>query len=215
MRQFFYLILTVSLLASCEEASITPERFPYVNTNEVSEIDTGGATFSASVLTSPSFIVDDYGFSWEGENNSTYQQSLKGRVSIGEFRQRIHSDIRAGKTYTCRAYVKGEGLTVLGNPVVFTGKGSRTPQVWSVSPLQAAPFSYIRVKGACLSRSRTDNLVSINGKACTVTFACEDSLIFRVPTLPLGTFNLVISHQYIPSFQYTSPFEISSTSSTQ
>ncbi|MFN8208593.1 MAG: IPT/TIG domain-containing protein [Bacteroidales bacterium] len=212
MRIFYFFLSICFLLAACEDAVVSPEKFPYVTTDEVSQVDTGGAAFSASVLMSPGFAVEDFGFTWTSEDNSTYLQSLLGLDNPENFSIRIHNDIRSDIAYTCRAYVKGEGLTLLGNSVVFIGKGSRSPEVFSVSPLQGASRSLVKVKGACLSRSKTDNLITINGAACTVTYASSDSIIFRIPLMGPGKTQLIITHKYQPSFRYTTPFEVTTSS---
>ena len=76
MKSIYYIALVCLLLLSCEEdATIKPKPYPTVRTNQVKEVNSNGAIFSAQLSNVGIQEIVDFGFILEG-GGQVYNFSL-------------------------------------------------------------------------------------------------------------------------------------------
>lgn len=113
-------IVLLAVIYGCSDAEIQPKKYPFVITNEVTDINASGVTFSAEIVPGTNhYVIIDYGFIWSSE--SVYTHSFAGSENVSDqFSFRVTSDLIKNKLYSCRAYVITRDLTIYGNRVWFT-----------------------------------------------------------------------------------------------
>jgi len=178
-RLYFYLFIIV--LAGCsKEAELQSKDYPYVVTEDVTEIDATGATFQADVLDYGKTDITDFGFFWsDGTNN--YQYSLQGKAKLDSFQVRISTDLNQGVNYSCRAYMKTSTKLILANAVSFVSKGSKKPVIQDFTPKSGYDGTVVHLAGRYFSREIKNNKVFINNVETKVLSSTMDSIAFRIP----------------------------------
>jgi N-acetylneuraminic acid mutarotase len=164
-------MLVASLVYSCQEEKFTEKGLPEVKTVGVTMLE-DGATFHGMILTDGGTKITEHGFSWapSGSNDpSDLQYFYLGPVS-GEtrFSVTVNSAIEKDEDYVMRAFVKTDAVTSYGNEVTFSGRGSKSPELVSVTPASAQIGDTVVISGHYFSN---------NLESCTVYFGNAEAQI--------------------------------------
>ena len=82
----FVITTIISFTACKKDATIKPKDYPYIITNEVTDIDSTGATFNAEIIDLGQEEIIEYGFVWSEKNNPT----------IADYKKIIGHDYKKG-----------------------------------------------------------------------------------------------------------------------
>lgn len=164
IRIAFIALLTVCSIQACQNEKFTDKGIPEVRTLGVEVLD-DGVTFHGEILSDGGRDITDHGFYWTSEKNPAPEDMeyvvlgpIDGKI---QFSVTVNSTIVKDQVYTLRAFIKAGGMTSFGNQVTFAGRGSKTPELISVTPASAMPGDTVVING----RYFTDNPSS-----CSVFF---------------------------------------------
>ena len=143
-------LLTVCLFQACQNEKFTDKGIPEVRTLGVEVLD-DGVIFHGEILSDGDKQITGHGFYWTSEKNPAPEDMeyvilgpVEGKT---HFSVTVNSTIVEDQVYTLRAFIKAGGITSFGNQVTFTGKGSKTPELISVTPASAMPGDTVVIKG--------------------------------------------------------------------
>jgi len=174
-------IVIVLFFASCQkDAELASREYPFLQTNEVKEIKTTGATFSAVLLTASPKAILDFGFIC-GDGNNEFKYSIADEKEINDFEMTMTTDLEEGVEYTCRAYVETEDNVVLGNVVSFVALGSSKPALGSFYPQSGFDGTEVTLNGRNFSKILSNNRVFMEEFEAQVTAVSDNSITFRIP----------------------------------
>jgi len=132
MKISISLFLLVVLLTFCtdNDENIYTRPYPIVQTNSVTSVtfSTNRGEFNGEIVTSNGKQIQDHGFEYRrgGATYTSWYQSPVTRISLGalngesKFSAKIPSISNPiGNSYSVRAYVEADGITVFGNLAYF------------------------------------------------------------------------------------------------
>lgn len=126
-------IFSALFFMACEEEEVALEReYPRVNTLEVTNINSNGATFNADFIYRGDFEITRYGFVWSDLESTTFLQanklSYQETLMKDQYSVEVKDDLVKNQVYYVRAFVETKEFRVFGNQVSFTALGSAGTQ---------------------------------------------------------------------------------------
>lgn len=187
MRTKYLLLLLIFAATACTDWEL-PQSVPVILTEEVTQIDAGGADFTAYVLgLGTEQPARRYGFVWSDAQMPTLESSLlalSDDLQKGTFTRRIRSDLVEGTRYFVRAFVQTAEQTIYGNEVSFISMGSLAPVISGFTPASGFEGTEITVRGSHFSGGLQGNIVRIGSKTCPVLAATDSVLKILLPLTP-------------------------------
>jgi hypothetical protein len=178
---FISLLVLAILLWRCQkDLEIQPKEFPFVITNDATQIDSTGVTFNAKILDFGKEEIIDFGFTWKSERGK-YICSLKESGNIKDFSFRISSDLNNGEGVGYRAFVKTRTNTVYANTINFVSKGSKKPVIKDFYPKEGYDSTKVTIIGSDFSYNPGNNHVTINGLNVELVQSSNDTLVVILP----------------------------------
>jgi hypothetical protein len=182
-KLYFLLFISLILLTNCNKEE--PYESPLIQTGEVTNIDTEGATFHGKILGLGNKPVLDYGFVWDNEPgptiNGSYIKSFGSANNPGVFDATITSAFIEGNSYYVKAFIRDEETNIYGREVIFMSQGSKLPFITSYSPDSATWGDTIRITGGNFSTKMIENHIEFNRAKARVVFASETEIKAIVP----------------------------------
>lgn len=182
MKKNLYIILSLLLIACEKDATIAPKPYPIVTTNEATEVDATGATFSAKKFNTKGKDIIDFGFIVEGGGDS-FKYSAFNSEDITDFSFRCKVDIGPNIIYTVQAYIASSEYFVKGNKVSFASNGSEKPEILDFSPKSGFDKTSMFIIAKNLSQFLNRNSVYLNEHQCNIKSIKNDTLFLETPTM--------------------------------
>ena len=177
-------ILVLAIIGSCTNEEITPRSYPRVNTQEVTNITSGGALFSAEITFTSAPILD-HGFLWSEYSDVLFSYSdkisLGSKSGAGSFVANCDRSLQEGKTYYVRGYAISEDHTVYGDVVTFISLGGKAPIMKDFYPSLAIWDDTVTIVGENFSSVLSKNVVKFNDVEALILKASTDTLQAKVP----------------------------------
>lgn len=176
-------LLFLCIVSSCTKEEIIPRSYPRVNTLDISNINSSGASFHGDIFYS-NVPVRDHGFIWSPYSNMTFEQS--DRISLGPnagaglFDANIDRGLINGKTYYMRAYAISDDKTVFGDIEKFISKGSPAPVIKDLYPTLVTWGDTLTLVGDNFSVMTVTNALSINNVLVEIIGGNRDTLWTKV-----------------------------------
>ncbi|MCP4553123.1 MAG: hypothetical protein GY834_14040 [Bacteroidetes bacterium] len=186
MKRIINLIIIVLGLFhfSCErKAELSEKRYPYLLTNDVSQIDKTGVTFSAEVVNFGTDEIIDFGFMWSNSDHEFSSSLLKEGGTLDDFTLRISDDLENKVEYQCKPYIKTSENTVYGYEVTFVSEGIDDPIILDFLPKEGFDGTKITITGKYFSSILSKNKAWVNNLAAQVVYASTDTLIISSPIM--------------------------------
>lgn len=188
----FLLLLSASMLSSCvEEPPIL-----MIHTGLVKNITESGAQFNGQIHGAGNAVVQEYGFVWSMAASpmlADYFFRVGTSSFDGEYHHFVQSELLADTIYYVRTYAIHSGITVYGETVSFTSKGSTGPVISSFEPASGSSGAEIVIKGEHFSFTKESNLVRIGDIECEVLSSTSSEITFRIPEVSVaGNFHLSV-----------------------
>lgn len=174
------LLIFSYFLFGCKDAELQTNDFPFLVTEAVTEINSTGATFLATIAVQGKEEITDYGFIWS-DGTTEFKVSLLNKSSLNDFKIRIKSDLLLNINYSCKAYTTTTNHIVYGNNVLFTSKGSTSPQIVDFNPKEGLDGDTVQLKGHYFSVLNKNNKVFVNKVSATVISSNDSIIVFIVP----------------------------------
>lgn len=122
-----YLLILLTIMFGCKDAEPDAREFPIILTGTPKDIDETGATFQGELIQEGKIPATSYGFVW-GIKDQMVESSnkiiLNGNPSSNSFSIRIDHALAKDVEYKIRAFATSGDITVYGNSISFTSKGS-------------------------------------------------------------------------------------------
>lgn len=177
-------IVVLAIIGSCTKEEVTPRSYPRVNTLEVSNITSQGASFFAEIIYT-SVPIQDHGFLWSDRSDVLFSNSdkisLGPKNGTGPFEAQCDRSLQGGKTYYVRGYAISEDHMVYGAVVKFVSLGSKAPLVKDFYPALATWDDTVTVVGENFSSVLSNNVIKFNEVEGSVLKAAGDTLHIKVP----------------------------------
>jgi N-acetylneuraminic acid mutarotase len=188
------IILTgaVAFFLSCNKEETSDRDYPRLNTLEVTDVSSDGATFQGEIFYNRNFEIKKYGFVWSENSNPTVQGSdrveIVGAPPGQKFSSRISTTLQKDVEYKVRAFIITDRYTVYGQEESFMSLGSRAPEIISFEPLIAGWFDTVQIHGKNFSRLIFSNKIFFGNEQANLVVSPNhqnsDSLLYvTVPTL--------------------------------
>lgn len=157
--------------------------FALIQTGDVTDIDSTGATFHARISDLSNSDILKYGFVWSTESNPEIHNSEKyiitGSPSVGFISEKISTTLRDTIIYYVRAFMQNDNYITYGKEVTFTSLGSSAPDISGFTFKSGTNIDTIIIYGH--NFSYLDNIVHFNETKGNVLKATQDSLITILP----------------------------------
>lgn len=177
-------IIALAIIGSCTKEEITPRSYPRVKTLEVTNITSGGASFSAEIVYT-SVPVVDHGFLWSEYSDALFSNSdkisLGSKSGTGRFEAQCDRSLLEGKTYYVRGYAISDDHKVYGDVVTFVSLGSKAPSIKDFYPSLAIWDDTVTIVGENFSSVLSNNVIKFNELQANVFKASKDTLHVKVP----------------------------------
>jgi len=177
-------IIALAFIGSCTKEEVTPRSYPRVKTLEVTNITSGGASFSAEIVYT-SVPILDHGFLWSEYSSALFSNSdiisLGSKSGTGRFDAQCDRSLEEGKTYYVRGYAISEGHTVYGDVVTFISLGGKAPIMKDFYPSLATWDDTVTIVGENFSSVLANNVIKFNELQANVFKASKDTLHVKVP----------------------------------
>ncbi len=188
MRRISLLPVTFLFFAcsfySCQSEKFTEKGFPEVNTIGVTILN-DGAVFHGQILSDAGMQITDHGFTWvpEVSNNPSDVQYYSIGPANGDshFSVTVNSTIEKDKTYSVRAFIVADETTSFGNEIIFSGKGSKPPELTSLIPATASIGDTVIITGKYFSNNPGSCSVYFGEVKARLLSASADELEVVVP----------------------------------
>lgn len=122
-----YLLILLTIMFGCKDAEPDAREFPIILTGTPKDIDETGATFQGKLIQEGKIPATSYGFVW-GIKDQMVESSnkiiLKENPASNSFSIRIDHALAKDVEYKIRAFATSGDITVYGNSISFTSKGS-------------------------------------------------------------------------------------------
>ncbi|HMP99674.1 MAG TPA: IPT/TIG domain-containing protein, partial [Cyclobacteriaceae bacterium] len=193
MRKIISLIAISWLLflINCAEEEVPVLPYPVIDTNDVTEINSEGATFNAKIISFGKEPILEFGFYWERRSSYTGPPAnTQGQEKIiftgtelkGEtFEARITTTLSANVIYIVRAYAKTENYYIRGEPKTFLSLGSGGPSIAEIIPSHAHIRDTVNIRGRNFSFNAFSNIVKFDQFDAKVLDATDSLLTIVVP----------------------------------
>jgi hypothetical protein len=197
MRVSLITVVLLCFISSCKDWDY-PQQFPIVFTDEIQNINSEGAELVGSVesLGSGQNIIS-YGFAWSESEKPTLNSShvlISDKIQEGRFVKTINKDLPAGTRYYVRAFIQTTTLTIYGNQVTFTSRGSLPPVITDFTPREGFDGTEITIEGQNFSSKADDNIVTLGTLTCQVISATDSLLKIKSPTTKfIGAYKISIT----------------------
>ncbi|GET22110.1 IPT/TIG domain-containing protein [Prolixibacter denitrificans] len=180
-----WLALILLQLASCEKDNSGSQPFPEVNTLDITNVSSEGATFNAEIKMRGQSPIERYGFVWSAiehlDTTIMDKVILSDNIESGKFSATISSTLKEGETYAVYAFAKTGEYAVFGKSIQFKSLGSKGPVVTSFSPETGSWGDTITIRGKNFSYVGYENTVKLGTIQALVTSASDTLLTIRVP----------------------------------
>ena len=169
-KKLIIFIASISLLSACQqEETITPREYPFVESIDISSIDETGAFINFEVLKEGRAAIESYGV--EYLESSAFDNiylpkeylvlETQGVPSGNMISYKLKYDLEKGIEYYVKPFVRSNGKTVFGLPMVFDSKGVKGPEISEVSINQITGNTRFTIKGDYFSSIKEKNFVHI------------------------------------------------------
>ena len=127
-RIFYFGIVISFFLVSCtKDAEFISKPYPIIQTQNVTQIDSSGATFNGDFIDLGYSPILEYGFVFSIDEPSLENSDsliVNMNASVGEFSQSISEKLAGNIAYNVKAYAKTDSNIIYGNNVEFLSQGS-------------------------------------------------------------------------------------------
>lgn len=125
----FKVIAISLLLVSCtKDAELVSKQYPVIQTQDVSNIDSNGATFNGEFIDTGNSLITEYGFVL-GISEPSIENSdtliVTSNATNGVFSKTISENIAGNINYYVKAFAKTDNHVVYGNNITFYSQGSK------------------------------------------------------------------------------------------
>jgi hypothetical protein len=176
-------ILCLGVLTACSfEAEWPPREYPQVETVEP-ELDEGGVTFKAELLSLGTNPISKAGFMWsKGTLDTKTGKTVfyEGAAGLGTYTCRVTDGFTLSQ-YQVRAYVLIDSLEIFGEPVTFTSLCQVSPVISGFSPTSGIYGTNVVIEGANLMLDNIKPSVTMGGHALLVNSASTNRLEVVMP----------------------------------
>jgi hypothetical protein len=181
---FLTLVLFMALLSDCYKETEHPRDYPRLNTLQVANISSEGATFIGEIFSPGTETIKEYGFMWGTVEALIY--GINERIMLdlpakeGQFSADVRSALQKEKKYYVKPYVITENHFVFGPPVTFMSKGSNAPAIFGFEPESAGWEDTIKISGKYFSWYPPNNAVKLNQVICTPISSTDTTLTIKI-----------------------------------
>jgi hypothetical protein len=127
MKRLPLLLLLLTVIFGCKDVLPDAKEFPVIHTDSPKAIDETGATFQGEIIVAGKSPATSYGFFWgikDPKIEKSNKITLDENPSSNSFSIRIDHALAKDVEYKIRAFATSDDITVYGNAVNFTSKGS-------------------------------------------------------------------------------------------
>jgi len=211
MKNKLALFIITLIVTGCTKEEVTPRVFPRVNTIQVMDITSGGATFKAEITFS-SVPILDHGFIWSKTGGQSFTNadrvSLGAKTGAGTFEAKVDRSLEEGIKYFVRAFAISEDHTVFGDAVEFVSLGSKAPVFKDFFPALGTWDDTVTIVGENFSQVLIENDVKFSGTDATVIKASPDTLQVLVPYNLISDLSTVTISLVGNSVNHTKQFQL-------
>ena len=176
-------VLLLIVLFSCNKDN--EFEFALIQTGDVTNIDSTGATFHARISDLSNSNILEYGFVWDTSDNPEIGYSEKyvisGSPGTGIISERISTALEEGVSYNVRAYARNSKYVTYGKEVAFTSLGSGAPSIIDFYPKAGNINDTLYILGKNFSCITGNNKVLFGNHQSEVLNASQDTLVVIVP----------------------------------
>jgi hypothetical protein len=190
-------LICVALCYACNDPKLESRPYPSIDTNEVIDITSEGATLTGEVLALGSSSVQDYGFVYSNHKNSLLNSSeiiSLGKLSKeGKISAHIDRNLPEGQCYYNTYAVTADGLVVYGPEKSFESKGGKPPVLDKVIPSTGFISDKFMLIGSGFSDVPSAITVSFGGFSAQVVKSNGDTIFCVVPIVYPGNKDVKVS----------------------
>jgi|WetSurMetagenome_2_1015567.scaffolds.fasta_scaffold72829_2 hypothetical protein len=182
-----FLLLCILLQSCTRDVEIPNKEYPLLVTG-IRNVSPEGAVLSADLVRPGKSRILEYGFVWSKEQRPTLSAAKKlfyEEMDNAEFSFTIHGGLEKSTVYFVRSYVKTELYEAYGNEVSFLSQGSMSPGITGFYPTFGPIGTQVVITGENFNSDANGNLVKFGRDVAVVVSATQDTLIVRVPDIPV------------------------------
>jgi N-acetylneuraminic acid mutarotase len=184
MKNLLICLMLFCFLMSCEKSEVSPKTYPYVLMKEVHS-SSEGAEFIAEITDLGEVPINRYGFIWSKgtviDSNMLFSKEIDSEIRLGQFSLWVTSDLEEEVYYTVRPFIETQSQLVLGNSILFQGRGAMNAEFIDFAPKSGDSGDTITITGANFSLSKSRVQVFLGADQAIVHSVDFEEIRFVVP----------------------------------
>ncbi|EAZ82809.1 Kelch repeat-containing protein [Algoriphagus machipongonensis] len=170
LHRSLILIAFLAFFSACQQdEAITPREYPFIESKEIKNIDETGAIVDFEILKGGKSSIDSYGVEYLESSafGNVYIPTeylsfeIEGAPVENFISFKIKYDLLKGIEYYVKPFVKSNGMTIYGAPLLFESKGVKSPEISEVSVKEISGPTTFTIKGDYFSAVKERNFVHI------------------------------------------------------
>lgn len=183
-----WLLLSMFFMVnSCmKEAQIADKDYPFLITNQISEITGTSVVFNGEIVSTGNEEVIEYGFLWDSEFpviETANKIAINTPADIGSFRAIIDYNLYKDSVQWVRTYLKTNNYIVYGNKIKFTSNGGIPAEITGISPMKGYVNSRVIIQGKNFGNQKDKVSVFFGDFEAKIDSLDDKMLIVSVPQI--------------------------------
>jgi N-acetylneuraminic acid mutarotase len=179
--------LLLLVLTGCDKsAEIGEKKYPYLITNEVTDITNSSIVFNGEIISAGDGERIEYGFLWdivEPKIETANKIAIHNSAVAGSHSIKIDSNLYQDSVQFVRFYLKTNKLIVYGNQIKFTCNGGVPAEIYNINPLKGYVGTKVVITGINFG-NRKDKIIIYFGDIAAPVDSCSDNrIVVRVPVI--------------------------------
>jgi len=202
MRNLFLYILLIllPLINSCDKEAVIGEKdYPYIITNEISDITNSSVVFNGDIISTGNTEIVEYGFLWDTDEpkiETANKAIINNYAKVGDYSTRIDSNLFKGSEQIVRSYLKTNNLIVYGNQIKFTCNGGVPATISEMHPLKGYVNSKVVIIGKNFTNQKDNVSVFFGDIEAEIDSCSNNRIVVKVPDIDIDIEDYIIITVY-------------------
>lgn len=189
-KSLYISLFLLFLLNNCvKEAEFHEKAYPYLITNEVSDITGTSIVFNAEIISTGNEPVLEYGFLWGSTSTpnleTAYRITLDDPATVGKFSAKIDFNLHNDRDQFVRSYMKTSRFTVFGNTISFVCNGGVPHEINEITPEKGYTNTPVVITGNNFGTSKEKISIYFGEIAAHIDSCTNNTIYLRVPQIEL------------------------------
>lgn len=207
---YFSLLILIVLHSCNKEAEIGEKNYPYLITNEISNITSTSVVFNGQITNMGYNEIIEYGFLWdivEPKIEIANKIIIDKSAQIGKYNIKVDFNLFKDSVQYVRAFMKTKTQLIYGNQIKFTCNGGIPVEITSITPLKGYVNKKIVITGKNFSTNKSNVHLFFGDIETEIDSCTNNRIVSRVPYVTEDMDCKITIIDYNKPVQYAATFK--------